>query len=283
MSIDVGSSFDSQRIKSRDGVPLLETRYLEVTYNHVSVAVQAVSVSVCDGEITAILGSNGAGKTTTVRAMSGFLQSDNAEITDGEVLFEGRKLNGRPPHTIANGGLALVPERDKVFPALTVADNLKAVPARGSAAARREMRDLVFELFPVLAERNSQVAGYLSGGERQMLGIARALMLQSRLLIADELSLGIAPSAVSRLMDALVRLNKERGTTIVLVEQNILAALSVADYAYVMETGRVVLDGTPQRLMEHEDIREFYLGLGDEGQKSYADVKQYRRRRRWWG
>lgn len=263
--------------------PFLELRQLEVTYQRVAVAVQGVSIEVPVGKIVALLGPNGAGKTSILRAVSGFLPSERAEITDGDVLFEGARLNGLAPHRIARAGITLIPEREKVFRTLTVEENLRIIGSPPDRD-RSELMEFVHNLFPVLLQRRRERAGYLSGGELQMLAIAQGLLSGPRLLMPDELSLGIAPSMVGRLMDALVRINKEQGVGILMVEQNAGAALAVADYAYIMESGRVVFDGSPERLLDHEDVREFYLGMsGSAGEKSYAEVKQYRRKRRWWG
>ncbi|HEY7678230.1 MAG TPA: ABC transporter ATP-binding protein [Candidatus Methylomirabilis sp.] len=273
---------------------LLEVSKLEVVYHRVAIAVQGVSLRVPRGRIVALLGTNGAGKTTTLRALSGFLGADDAQITDGTVTYLGHTVNGRPPYELVRRGLVLVPERDKVFETLTVEENLLASARRrgggrgagwagGTGARRAVAADLVYQYFPVLAQRRRQIAGYLSGGERQMLAIGAALLCQPRVLLVDELSLGLAPLVVQHLMELLQRLRAELEITILLVEQNVAAALEVADHGYVMENGRVVYDGTPARLLAHEDVREFYLGMGREAARSYRDVRQYRRRRRWFG
>jgi branched-chain amino acid transport system ATP-binding protein len=262
----------------------IEVTNVEVTYNRVAVAIQGVSIKVPKGGIVAILGSNGAGKTTLLRSMTGFLPGDFAAITDGEVRYHGERLNGLPPHRIAQRGIALVPERDKVFATLTVEENLRCGYRPRGRTTTKETTELIADLFPSLIRLRKQVAGYLSGGERQMLAISQMLLLDPSVVLADELSLGIAPALVDQLMQALRRINVERGISVVLVEQNAPAALAIADYGYIMETGRIVMDGTPERLIEHEDVREFYLGLGTgDGERSYAEVKQYRRTRRWWG
>jgi branched-chain amino acid transport system ATP-binding protein len=259
---------------------LLELENLEVVYHHVATAIQGVSLRVPERAIVALLGTNGAGKTTTLRAASGFLGGDDARIVGGRVVFLGSDVTGTVPHVLARRGLVLVPERDKVFETLTVQENLKAlVPGRAGAAVGL---DQVFHYFPVLAERRRQVAGYLSGGERQMLALATALLCRPRVLLVDELSLGLAPIVVEALMALVRRLRDELGLAVLLVEQNAGAALAVADHGYVMEHGRVVFDGTAERLSAHEDVREFYLGLGQRAdRKRYTEVKQYRRRRRW--
>lgn len=271
-----------------DDSALLDVRQLEVVYNRVALVLQGVSLRVPQGQIVAILGSNGAGKTTTLRAISGFLGADNAAVTDGQVLFRGQDITGQPPFATARRGLGIVPERNKVFATLTVEENLRLGRAarRSGAAQGIDLRALVDALFPVLGERKKQLAGYLSGGERQMLAIGKALLGAPDLLLIDELSLGLAPLVVQHLMELVQRINRELGMTILLVEQNAPAALAIAHSAYILENGRIVLDGTPERLAAHEDVKEFYLGLGAEGDgtaKSYADVKQYRRKRRWWG
>ncbi|MFQ5945586.1 MAG: ABC transporter ATP-binding protein [Anaerolineae bacterium] len=266
--------------------PLLEVKGLEVVYDRALLAVQGVSFMVRQGQVVALLGTNGAGKSTTLRAVSGFLGSDNAEITQGTVVWEAERLNGKPPHEIVRRGITLVPEREKIFETLTVDENLAAsVPSRGEHSTDRSgVLEQVFHYFPVLFERRRQIAGYLSGGERQMLALGKALVCQPRLLLVDELSLGLAPLVTGQLLEILERLRAELGLTILLVEQNAAAGLRIADYGYVMEHGRIVYEDTAARLLEHADIREFYLGLGQEGgAKSYRDVKQYRRRRRWHG
>ncbi|OGL30334.1 MAG: ABC transporter ATP-binding protein [Candidatus Rokubacteria bacterium RIFCSPLOWO2_12_FULL_69_21] len=266
--------------------PFLEVRGIEVVYNRAAIAIQGVSLAVSEGQLVALLGNNGAGKTTTLRAISGFLGSDDAEISDGTVEHAGERLNGMAPHKVVRRGIVLVPEREKIFETLTVEENLDTpVFAGGSRALdRRQVLDQVFHYFPVLSERRRQIAGYLSGGQRQMLAIGKALLCAPRLLLVDELSLGLAPLVATQLLEILQRLRAELGLTILLVEQNAAAALGVADYGYVMEHGRIVYEGTASRLLEHADIREFYLGFGAEGRaKSYRDVKQYRRKRRWHG
>ncbi len=260
---------------------LLEVNKLEVVYFREVMAIQGVSLKVSEGSIVALLGVNGAGKTTTLRAISGFLGLDNAQITDGSVEFDGEKLRRKiSPHETARRGIILVPEREKLFTTLTVEENLLTPQASGKL---NFSMDQVFGYFPILKERRRQVAGYLSGGERQMLAIGQSLLCQPKLLLVDELSLGLAPSIVTELMDILKTLRNDLGITILLVEQNAAETLRISDYGYIMENGRVVLDGVPRKLLEHEDVKEFYLGLGDKGTKSYKDVKQYRRTRRWWG
>jgi branched-chain amino acid transport system ATP-binding protein len=261
---------------------LLGVDKLEVVYHRAITAVQGISLAVKRGQIVAILGTNGAGKSTTLRAISGFLGIDDARVTEGSVSFKGERIENRPPNEIARRGIVLVPERDKVFPNLTVAENLSAPFTRRRAARDRE--DLVYQYFPKLRDFRGRTAGLLSGGERQMLAIGSALMCQPELLLVDELSLGLAPVVVEDLMERIVQIRRELDTTIVIVEQSAVAALSVADYGYVLENGRVVLDGDGARLRQHGDIQEFYLGqAGGAERRSYRAVKQYRRTRRWYG
>ncbi|MGH8667829.1 MAG: ABC transporter ATP-binding protein [Burkholderiales bacterium] len=259
---------------------LLKLEKLEVVYHRVITAVQGVSLEVPRGALVALLGNNGAGKTTTLRAISGFIGLDDARVTEGSILHDGERIENRPPHRIAQRGIVLVPERSKVFENLTVDENLRAaVPGRGA----RFERERVYQFFPALAALRRREAGYLSGGERQMLAVGSALCCAPALLLVDELSQGLAPLLVQELMRRLQAIRAETGITILLVEQNAQIALEAADYGYVMENGRIVLDGTPQKLLAHQDIREFYLGAAGARRRSYRDVKQYRRSRRWYG
>lgn len=259
---------------------MLSVEKIEVTYHRVITAVQGVSMTVARGQIVALLGNNGAGKTTTLRAISGFVGLDDARVTEGTITYKGERTENRPPHEVTRLGVALVPERSKVFENLTVAENiLAAVPAKQA----RSQGAIAYEYFPQLVRLRRREAGYLSGGERQMLAIASALVCAPDLLLVDELSLGLAPRVVSELIERLQVIRGELGLTIVLVEQNATVALEVADYGYVMENGRIVLDGSADRLRSHDDIREFYLGHTQGERRNYRDVKQYRRSRRWYG
>ena len=270
---------------ARDGAALmtgniLEVRQLEVVYHRVATAIQGVSLDVPTGSIVALVGTNGAGKTTTLRAISGFLPSEDANITDGEITFRGRRINGRMPHELARAGIILVPERDKVFATLDIKENLEFASREGGQITL----DRILSYFPRLAERQTQLAGYLSGGEKQMLAIGMALLCGPSLLLIDELSLGLAPIVIKELMERLRRVTKELGLTVLLVEQNANAALAISDFGYVMEGGRIVFSGNAMELMSHPDVREFYLGGSAQAKaKSYRDIKQYRRKRRWWG
>jgi len=258
--------------------PVLRVRQLEVVYNRLATAVQGVSIEVGAGVIVAVIGTNGAGKTTTLRAISGFLPAEDVAITDGTIELEGRPIAGWPPHRTSRNGIVLVPERDKLFETLTVGENLHFNLGRHNRARLAE----VYDHFPRLAERRGQVAGYLSGGEKQMLAIGMALLCQPRLLLIDELSLGLAPVITRSIMAILRQINRELGLPMLLVEQNALAALSISAFGYVLEGGRVVFKAPAAALMEHGDIKEFYLGGAGAGE-GYRDLCQYARKRRWWG
>jgi branched-chain amino acid transport system ATP-binding protein len=217
--------------------------------------------------------------------VSGFIGMDNARVSEGAVVYNGRPIHNMPPHRITEMGIALVPERDKIFETLSVAENLDVTVSRDRSAQQRDhIRDMVYAQFPHLADLRDRQAGYLSGGERQMLTIGAALMCAPELLLIDELSLGLAPLIVEDLMRRLRTLRDEFDITILLVDQNAQAALDISDHGYVMENGRIVLEGQPQHLLGHQDIQEFYLGQSErEDRRSYRKVKQYRRSRRWYG
>jgi branched-chain amino acid transport system ATP-binding protein len=261
----------------------LEVANLEVTYGRVIVAVQGVSLKVPDNTIVALLGTNGAGKSTTVRAISGFLPVDDAQIKKGAISFSGRSILGLAPQHVARRGIVLVPERRKIFETMTVADNLRIARARSATAEREARLQRLLDVFPALAKRQSQLAGYLSGGERQMLAIAQALLCDPKLLLVDELSLGLAPHLVKDLMQQVRELRQTFGISVLLIEQDAASALGIADYGYIMEGGRIVYEGSAEKLRSHQDVQEFYLGSGNSARASYRDVKQYRRSRRWWG
>jgi len=255
-----------------------------ITYNRVIVAVQGVSLKVPQNAIVALLGTNGAGKTTAVRAVSGFLLVDDAQIEKGSIRFASRAILGLPPQHVARLGIVLVPERRKIFETMTVADNLRIGRGEKAQTADREARmQRLLEVFPALAKRQGQIAGYLSGGERQMLAISHALLCDPKLLLVDELSLGLAPHLVRDLMQQVRELRETSGISVLLIEQDATSALGIADYGYIMEGGRIVYEGSAEKLRSHQDVQEFYLGSGDSARASYRDVKQYRRSRRWWG
>ncbi|MEX1279686.1 MAG: ABC transporter ATP-binding protein [Acidimicrobiia bacterium] len=263
---------------------MLEVANLEVVYNDVILVLRGISLEVPDGKIVALLGSNGAGKTTTSRAITGILGVHEGDVTKGHVTFAGEDITEKKPADIVKSGISMVMEGRRIFRELTVEENLRTgAYTNQKRASITGQRDMVYELFPQIAKRAKSTAGYLSGGEQQMLAIGRALMADPKLIILDEPSLGLAPLLVQQVRDIIVQLNKEQGVSILLIEQNANMALSIADYGYIMETGKVVMDGDPQKLLKDEDVQEFYLGLhGDEGdRKSFRDVKHYKRRKRW--
>ena len=260
--------------------PVLSVRNLEVVYNDVALVLRGVSLDVPEGGIAAVLGANGAGKTTLLRAITGLLKVHRGEITKGTVELDGERIDRLDAAAIVRRGVSQVMEGRRTFAELTVDENLKAGAFTQSRAAAREGEARVMELFPVLAQRRKSVAGYLSGGEQQMLVIARALMQDPRLLLLDEPSLGLAPMIVEQIRDIIVQVNA-LGTSVVLVEQNAVMALSIATVGYVMETGKIVKDGPAEELSQDKDIQEFYLGVGEAGRRSFRDVKSYRRKKRW--
>jgi branched-chain amino acid transport system ATP-binding protein len=263
---------------------LLKVENLEVIYHRAVTAIQGISFQVAENSITAIVGTNGAGKSTTLAAIAGFMRADDAQVPNGRVTFDGKPLLSLRNYEVSNLGIGLVPERNKIFPSMTVAENLAASRFTNPASASRAFSlDAIFALFPRLADRRSRVAGYLSGGERQMLAISMALLNGPRLLMIDEMSLGLAPLIVAQLQQVVRNLRQKSGITFLVVEQNASIALDLADYTYVLENGRIVFDGTSEKLRGHSDFREFYLGFDQAGQKHYQDVKQYRRKRRWFG
>ena len=262
---------------------MLEVANLEVVYNEVILVLRGLSIEVPDGQIVALLGANGAGKTTTTRAITGLLDVHEGKITKGTVTLAGERIDDQDPSQIVRSGITQVMEGRRVFAELTVDENLVTGGITNTdRTSIAEAHDRVMTMFPVLADRRTAVAGYLSGGEQQMLAIGRALMSNPKLLILDEPSLGLAPKLVAQIRDTIVEINRS-GTSVLLIEQNANMALSIADYGYIMETGKVVMDGEAAKLLKDEDIQEFYLGLhGDEGErKSFRDVKHYKRRKRW--
>ena len=273
---------------TRATAPLLRLNNVEVRYDEVILVLRGLSLQVAEGQVAALLGSNGAGKTTALKAISGLLHVEDGRVSDGTIAFAGEEIQATAAHRIVEKGLFQVLEGRRVFEHLTVQENLAAgAHARRDPHARRKRAgtaadvDRVFSYFPQLAERRRQTAGHLSGGEQQMLALGRALMARPRMMLLDEPSLGLAPILVESIFEIVERIAREEGTTILLVEQNARMALSVAGYGYVMEGGRVVLEGPADELRKNEDVKEFYLGLGDGGRRSYRDVKHYRRRKRW--
>ena len=261
--------------------PALSVSGLEVVYSDVILVLRGISLDVPQGSIVALLGANGAGKTTLLRAVTGLLRLHRGDVTKGTITLDGEPVTGLDPAALVRRGLSQVMEGRRIFAELTVDENLKAGGFhRRDKAELRQSYERVMTMFPKLAERRRQTAGYLSGGEQQMLAIGRALMQSPRLLLLDEPSLGLAPLIVEQIRQIIVDINGQ-GTSVLLVEQNATMALSIADYGYVMENGRVVKDGPGPELLEDKDIQEFYLGVGEAGRKSFRDVKSYRRRKRW--
>ena len=261
---------------------MLEVSNLEVVYNDVILVLRGLSIEVPDGEIVALLGPNGAGKTTTSRAATGLLGSHGGAVTKGTVTWRGQDITTAKPSTIVGAGIAQVMEGRRIFAEMSIDDNLTC-GAYSSRANEKENRERMLDLFPVLRERRDSTAGYLSGGEQQMLAIARALMAEPELLILDEPSLGLAPKLVEQVRDVIVDINS-RGTSVLLIEQNAAMALSIASHGYIMDTGKVVMDDSGASLRDDPDVQEFYLGMhtDEEGErKSFRDVKHYRRRKRW--
>jgi branched-chain amino acid transport system ATP-binding protein len=265
-------------------MPLLSVNNIEVIYDDVILVLKGLSLAVEEGQIVAVLGANGAGKTTTLKAISGLLKTEEGEVTDGTIEFDGVKINGMDPEKIVKRGVFQVMEGRRVFEDLTARENLVAA-AHTQKCSRGELDeriDQVYHYFPRLKERESGLAGYLSGGEQQMLVIGRGMMARPKLMMLDEPSLGLSPLLVGEIFEIIVKLNKEIGTTILLVEQNARMALNIADHGYIMENGKIVLDDTTEKLKNNEDVKQFYLGLTEMGTKrSYRDVKHYKRRKRW--
>jgi branched-chain amino acid transport system ATP-binding protein len=263
--------------------PLLSVNNIEVIYDHVILVLKGVSLQVPEGGIVALLGANGAGKSTTLKAISGLLRTERGEVTKGSVELSGEPIHRRDPAQVVRHGIVQVMEGRHVFEHLTVEENLQtgAYTQRHGGSLKRDL-DLVYGYFPRLRDRRSSQAGYISGGEQQMVAIGRALMARPKLMLLDEPSMGLAPMLVAEIYEIVARLNREEKVAVLLAEQNASMALRAAQYAYVMESGRIVLDGDRKTISENEDIKEFYLGLSGVGQrKSYRDVKHYKRRKRW--
>jgi branched-chain amino acid transport system ATP-binding protein len=262
---------------------MLSVNNIEVVYDNVVLVLKGVSLEARAGAITTLLGANGAGKTTTLKAISGMLGTERGKVTKGSITFGDKRIDGMRPFDVTRIGISQVFEGRRVFEHLTAEENLIAGGhvQRESRSLRRGI-DLVYTYFPLLKERRHQLSGYLSGGEQQMLAIGRALMSEPKLMLLDEPSLGLAPMLVEEIFGIVQRLVTQEGLSVLLVEQNAAMAVSVAQHGYVMETGRIVLEGTVQKLRDNADIREFYLGLNEVGsRKSYRDVKHYKRRKRW--
>lgn len=255
----------------------------EVIYNRVILVLKGLSLHVPEGKIVALLGANGAGKSTTLKAISGLLKSEEGEVSAGSIDFMGDKINNMDPEAIVRKGIFQVMEGRRVFEDLTIDENLTVGGhTRNDPAGFKRDKDLVYDYFPRLRERRNQLSGFLSGGEQQMLAIGRALMARPKLMLLDEPSLGIAPLLVQEIFQLIKKINNEEKTTILLVEQNANVAFSICDYAYIMEGGRVAMSGTTEQMKSNDDVKEFYLGMGEgKEKKSYRELKSYKRRKRW--
>ena len=261
----------------------LAVENIEVVYHHTVQVLRGLSLTVPNGQIVALLGSNGAGKSTTLKAISGLLPLEVGNIRAGRICYMGESINDVAPHLLARRGIAHVREGRHVFEDLTVDENLVAA---GNALLGRNLKpdvDLIYEYFPRLKERRAQIAGYLSGGEQQMLAIGRALLGKPSLMLLDEPSLGLAPLVVEQIFGIIERINREQKVSMLLVDQNAMAAFGIADYGYIMESGKVVIDGPTAKLMHDPDVQRFYLGYGEksDAMASFRDVKHYKRRKRW--
>lgn len=273
----------SRRVAAVTQPPVLTVSNIEVIYDHVILVLKGVSLDVPKGGIVALLGANGAGKTTTLKAISNLLNSERGEVTKGAILFQNEEVHALTPNELVRRGCIQVMEGRHCFEHLTVEENLlTGAYTRGNAwASIKEDLELVYGYFPRLKERRSALAGYISGGEQQMTAIGRALMSRPSMMLLDEPSMGLAPQLVTEIFEIMKRLNEEQGMSILLAEQNTNMALQYAQYGYILENGRVVLDGEAKTLRENEDVKEFYLGVSGGDRKSYRDVKHYHRRKRW--
>ena len=270
---------------SAKGQPQLSVNNIEVIYDHVILVLKGVSLSVPRGEIVALLGANGAGKTTTLKAISNLLRAERGEVTKGTIEFEGERVQALSPNDLVRRGVIQVMEGRHCFEHLTIEENLLTgayTRTDGRAAIEADLQ-MVYSYFPRLKERRFSQAGYTSGGEQQMCAIGRALMSRPKVVLLDEPSMGLAPQLVEQIFEIVKQINEEEGVAILLAEQNTNIALKYAHYGYILENGRVVLDGEAAALRENEDVKEFYLGLSGSGRRSYRDVKYSRRRKRWLG
>ena len=270
--------------ESRDAAAsLLAVNNIEVVYDHVVLALKGVSLEIPEGGIVALLGANGAGKSTTLKAVSNLLNSERGEVTKGSIVYRGEAIQGRTPNDLVQQGIVQVMEGRHCFGHLTVEENLLAgafTRKDGIQAVKADL-DMVYGYFPRLKDRRKSQAGYTSGGEQQMCAIGRALMAKPNLILLDEPSMGLAPQLVEEIFEIVEQLNARAGVTFLLAEQNTSIALRHAKYGYILENGRVVLDGTAESLRNNEDVKEFYLGVSTSGRKSFRDIKSYKRRKRW--
>ena len=260
---------------------ILSLNNVEVVYDYVSLAIKGISIEVLEGGMVALLGANGAGKSTTLKSISGLLAAERGEVRRGELQFRGQSIGGLMPQDRVRLGIAHVLEGRRVFEHLTPEENLIAASALHSRQDMNRNKERVYSYFPRLHERRSVASGYLSGGEQQMLAIGRALMARPKMILLDEPSMGLSPLLVKEVFSIIKKINRDLGVTILLVEQNARAALSVASHGYIMEQGKVVLDGTADELRDNEDVKEFYLGGAGDQRKSFKNLKSFKRRKRW--
>ena len=269
--------------KTEPAPTILSVNNIEVIYDHVILVLKGVSLAVPRGGIVAILGANGAGKTTTLKAISNLIHAERGEVTKGSIAFDGERVDRLSPNELVRRGCIQVLEGRHCFGHLTIEENLLtgAFTRRdGNAAIRRDL-EMIYAYFPRLKQRRGAMAGYTSGGEQQMCAIGRAMMSKPKMILLDEPSMGLAPQIVEEIFEIVRRLNASEGVSFLLAEQNTHMALKYATYGYILETGRVVMDGPASMLRENEDVKEFYLGMSGEGRKSFRDIKHYRRRKRW--
>jgi branched-chain amino acid transport system ATP-binding protein len=261
---------------------ILSIKNIEVKYHEVILVLKGVSINVPPGGIVALLGANGAGKSTTLKAISGLLKVEDGEVSDGSIEFEGEQIHHEKAANIARKGIIQVIEGRRIFEHLTVEENLKVGAHLRKTGTVKDGLQMVYHYFPRLIQKRGETAGFISGGEQQMVVVGRALMTEPKLVLLDEPSMGLAPMLIHEIFNILTKLNSEEGISILLVEQNVKLALTVAPYAYVMEMGRIVMDDPSEKLIQNEDIKDFYLGMGGKGEKkSFRDVKHYKRRKRW--
>ena len=263
--------------------PMLSVNNIEVIYDHVILVLKGVSLDVPQGGIVAILGANGAGKTTTLKAISNLLKAERGEVTKGSIEFDGDRVDRLSPNELVRRGCIQVMEGRHCFGHLSIEENLLtgAFTRRDGNRAIRDDLDMIYDYFPRLKQRRSSMAGYTSGGEQQMCAIGRAMMSRPKMILLDEPSMGLAPQVVDEIFEIVKDLNSKQGVSFLVAEQNTNMALKYATYGYIMETGRIVMDGDAASLRDNEDVKEFYLGIGGEGRKSFREVKSYKRRKRW--
>ena len=268
---------------SNQDTPLLQINNIEVIYDHVILVLKGVSLTVPKGSIIALLGANGAGKSTTLKSISGLLGAERGVVTKGNILYKDRPVESQSPADLVDHGVIQVMEGRHCFEHLTIEENLLtgAYTLSGGRKAVAKNLEMVYQYFPRLAERRKSQAGYTSGGEQQMCAVGRALMSNPEMILLDEPSMGLAPQLVEDIFEIIKQLNEEEGVTFLLAEQNTNIALRYSDFGYIMENGRIVMEGLASELAENEDVKEFYLGISKEGKKNFRDVKNYRRRKRW--